>query len=109
MSMSKSMSDINIAENASNELLNLVNENFQIDFEPMNKLAAQFEIYLPRIVDEEDFQGIQENVEEYSNEIQDEISRTNQYSVKSTITVVPNAENFEEANITTPVFNETIE
>jgi hypothetical protein len=75
----------------------------------MNTLAAQFEVNLPRIVDEEDFQGIQENFEEYSNEIQDEISRTNQYSVESAITVIPNAENFEEANLTTPVFNESLE
>jgi len=52
MSMSKSMSDMNIAENASNELLNQVNENFQIDFEPINILAAQFQANIPRIVDD---------------------------------------------------------
>jgi hypothetical protein len=49
MSTSKSMSVINIAENASKELLNQVNEYFQIDFEPMNTLAAQFEVNLPML------------------------------------------------------------
>jgi hypothetical protein len=96
---------MNIAGNASSELLNQVNENFQIDFEPLNISAAQFEVNLPRIVDEKDFRGNQENVEEFSNQIQDEISRTNQYSVESTITVVPNTKNFEVANLTTSVFN----
>jgi len=109
MSMSKSMTDLHISGNTSSVLLNQVDENFQIDFESINSLAAQFEVNLPRIDDETDFRDIQENVEEYSKEIQEEISRTNQYSVEGMITNVANAENFEEANLSNPVFEESIE
>ena len=98
---------MNISENTSNVLLNEMDDNFHIDFESKNTLGSQYEENFPVIID--DFRGIQENVERHSNQIQEEISRTNAYSVDNTITVVDNAEAIEDNNFGNLVFDESLE
>ncbi len=83
MSISKSMDNMNITE--TNITANHVDDNFQIDFESINTLGAQFEINRSETFDASDFANIQENIEEYSGQIQEEISRTNVYSKANTI------------------------
>jgi hypothetical protein len=43
-----------------------VDGNFQIDFESINTLGAQFEINQSETIDASDFANIEENIEEYS-------------------------------------------
>jgi len=50
------MTDLNISGNTSSVLLNQVDENFQIDFESINSLAAQFEVNLPRMMTKQIFE-----------------------------------------------------
>ena len=91
MSISKSLSNLNIIDNQ-NYNDNNENNDFQIDFESINTLGAQYETNESVFIDETDFVNIQENVEEYSDQIQQEILRTNDYSKESTINILPIAQ-----------------
>jgi hypothetical protein len=106
MSISKSMDNMNITE--TNLRANHVDDNFQIDFESINTLGAQFEINRSKAIDDSDFANIQENIEEYSGQIQKEISRINEYSKAYTITVLANAQTIDQPE-QTETFDELCE
>ena len=104
MSVSKSMRNMNLTESTS-----IVEEaqNFQIEFEPINLTLLENAAQNDNNAD--DFKNITDDIDEYSIEIQEEISRTNEYLKTSTITILPNVETEQEPDISEIVFDESIE